>query len=69
MDLMMPMTDGFTATRIIREVVDLKQTPILAGTAYGSACFERAKEVGFNDAICKPPDFENLEPLRDQYLR
>jgi CheY-like chemotaxis protein len=68
MDLMMPIMDGFTATRIIRESEDLRKTPILAVTAYGDSCLEKAMEVGFDNVISKPLDFDNLTPLLNQYL-
>lgn len=68
MDLMMPIMDGFTATRIIRESEGLRKTPILAVTAYGNTCLEKAMEVGFDDVISKPIDFSNLEPLLNQYI-
>jgi CheY-like chemotaxis protein len=68
MDLMMPIMDGFTATQIIRESDELKKTPIVAITAYGNTCLERAMEVGFDNIISKPLDFENLKPLLDSYI-
>jgi len=68
MDLMMPIMDGFMATRLIRENKELKKVPILAVTAYGGTCFEKAMEVGFDQIISKPLDFGNLEPLLRQYL-
>jgi CheY-like chemotaxis protein len=68
MDLMMPIMDGFTATRIIRESDELKKTPIIAVTAYGNTCLEKAMEVGFDNVIAKPIDFENLAPLLHYYI-
>ena len=68
MDLMMPVMDGFTATRLIRQNEDQKNIPILAVTAYGDSCFEKACEFGFDDVISKPLEFENLKPLLNQYI-
>ena len=69
MDLMMPIMDGFTATRIIRETEELGHIPILAVTAYGDICLAKAMEIGFNAVISKPLDFENLQPLLNQYIQ
>ena len=68
MDLMMPIMDGFTATKLIRQDEELKKIPILAITAYGNACLGRAMEIGFDEVIFKPLEFENLKPLLNQYL-
>jgi CheY-like chemotaxis protein len=67
MDLMMPIMDGFTATRLIRQDEELKRIPIVAITAYGDACLEKALEIGFDNVIAKPIDFENLKPLLHYY--
>ena len=69
MDLMMPIMDGFTATRLIRENEELSKIPILAVTAYGDTCMAKAIEVGFDGVICKPLDFENLQPLLNKYIQ
>ena len=68
MDLMMPIMDGFTATRIIKENEDLKEIPILAVTAYGDMWNGKALEVGFDDVLTKPLEFENIKPLLNQYI-
>jgi len=68
MDLMMPIMDGFTATRLIRQSEELKKVPILAITAYGDTFVEKALEAGFDDVISKPVEFENLKPLLNQYI-
>ena len=68
MDLMMPIMDGFTATRLIREHEELKKIPILAVTAYSDTCNGKVLEVGFDDVISKPLEFENLKPLLNQYI-
>jgi two-component system, cell cycle response regulator DivK len=67
MDLMMPIMDGFTATRIIRENAALKDVPILAVTAYGKTYLDKALEVGFDAVISKPVDFANLDQLLKKY--
>src|SRR5215213_4910779 len=68
MDLMMPVMDGFMATRLIKENEELKKIPILAVTAYGDTNIEKVLEVGFDAVISKPLEFENLKPLLNRYL-
>lgn len=67
MDLMMPIMDGFVATQLIRENEELRKIPILALTAYSDVLNGRALEVGFDDVISKPLEFEKLKPLLNQY--
>jgi CheY-like chemotaxis protein len=67
MDLMMPIMDGLTATRIIRENAALKDVPILAVTAYGKIYRDQALEVGFDAVISKPLDFSALDHLLSRY--
>ncbi|MDE3235416.1 MAG: PAS domain S-box protein [Bacteroidota bacterium] len=60
MDIQMPIMDGYTATRIIRNKLKI-QTPIIAMTASAlqsekDKCFE----YGMNDYMTKPFDFNDL---------
>ena len=59
MDVQMPIMDGFTATRIIRQ--SNIHTPIIAMTA-GVTEFEKEAciESGMNDLIAKPIDVEKM---------
>jgi CheY-like chemotaxis protein len=68
MDLMLPIMDGFVATQMIREHEELRKIPILALTAYSDMLNGRALEVGFDDVISKPLEFEKLKPLLNQYI-
>lgn len=68
MDLSLPVMDGLTATQIIRKVDGLGKVPIIAVTAYGNSYYRRAIEAGCDDLINKPLDFNNLEPMLNQYL-
>ena len=68
MDLMMPVMDGFTAARIIKESEEIGETPIFALTAYGEEWLEKAREIGFDAYLAKPVDFESLKPLLNRYL-
>ena len=68
MDIAMPIMDGLTATRIIRESESKTRLPILAVTAHGKSFYQRAMEAGCNDLIAKPVDIETLQPLIEQYF-
>lgn len=68
MDLSLPMVDGLTATRAIREFCSLAAVPIIAVTAFGKSYYKKAMEAGCNDLIDKPIDFDTLEPILNQYL-
>ncbi|MFZ4592045.1 MAG: PAS domain S-box protein [Ignavibacteria bacterium] len=68
MDIKMPDTDGFEATRQIREFN--KDVVIIAQTAFAlSGHEEKAKEAGFNDTITKIFDFGFLEEIIGKYIR
>ena len=68
MDLSLPNMDGLTATQIIRKCDGYGKVPIIAVTAYGNSYYRRAIEAGCDDLINKPLDFNNLEPILEQYL-
>lgn len=69
MDLQMPVMDGFTATEIIRQHYDENTLPIIAMTANVlTSDRERAKDLGMNDIISKPIDFEAFEWILGQWL-
>lgn len=68
MDVSMPVMDGLTATRKIREFDDKSKLPIIAITAQGHSFYKKAMEAGCNDLIDKPLDFSVLQPLLKRYL-
>ena len=60
MDIQMPVMDGYEATEYIRNVLQLK-TPIIAMTATAlKGDQERAEQVGMNEFMLKPFDFDDL---------
>ncbi|KAJ4362827.1 hypothetical protein N0V95_001201 [Ascochyta clinopodiicola] len=67
MDCMMPVVDGYEATRRIRNDVDMfdertRKLPIVALTASGQQSDrERCWEVGMDDHICRPVSQRALE--------
>ena len=63
MDIMMPVMNGYEATKMIRSLdrEDAKKIPIIAMTA--NAFTEdriRAKEAGMNEHVAKPVDAKSL---------
>jgi CheY-like chemotaxis protein len=69
MDISLPVVDGLTATRAIREFdIDPKRLPIIAVTAFGKYHYQKAIDAGCDDLIDKPVDFDVLEPILTHYL-
>lgn len=69
MDIGMPLLDGLGATAKIRENESLRDTPVVAVTAFSTAGFRRAAyDVGFDGYITKPIDFEQLHELITRLL-
>ena len=60
MDAMMPQMDGYQVTRRIRENKKLPFIPILMITAYENANVPQGLELGANDFIRKPIDYDEL---------
>jgi CheY-like chemotaxis protein len=61
MDIQMPDMDGYEATLHIRNVLGLRELPIIAMTANAMpADRERCLEVGMNDHVGKPFDVDDL---------
>jgi CheY-like chemotaxis protein len=60
--------DGLAATKIIRNIDEFAQTPIIAVTAHGDSYFEKAIEAGCNDLLNKPLDIHLLEIMLSHYL-
>ena len=61
MDLQMPVMDGFTATRTIRNELGLTALPIIAMTANAMASDRVAcLEAGMNDHVGKPFELDHL---------
>ena len=72
MDLQMPETDGYTATKIIREsdAERAKTIPIVAMTAnVFKEDVERCLEAGMNGHIGKPIDFGEVIGMLEKYVK
>jgi CheY-like chemotaxis protein len=69
MDLSLPVLDGLTATRRIREDPQMKDVPIVAVTAHHESQFRtNALAAGCNAYTTKPIDFDWLNELIVQLL-
>ena len=68
MDISLPMVDGLTTTKAIREFDGAKRVPIIAVTAFGNLYYKQAIEAGCDELIDKPIDFEVLEPVINKYI-
>lgn len=72
MDVMMPVMDGFTATRTIRDLErqDAKTIPIIAMTANAfREDAERCMEAGMNAHLAKPLDDKKIKQTISEELR
>jgi CheY-like chemotaxis protein len=64
MDLSLPIVDGLSATRRIRQLPDLAEVPIIAVSAHDTADFHaEALAAGCDAYITKPIDYTELEDL------
>jgi two-component system cell cycle response regulator DivK len=69
MDLSLPVIDGLAATRLIRQLPQFKETPIVAVSAHDTADFQdEALTAGCNSYITKPIDFAELEQMISKLL-
>ncbi|SRR6266542_1818240 len=70
MDLSMPVLDGYGAVRLLREVPEICEVPIVACTAHDSSTHRtQAMRVGFNEVLTKPIDFTQLNLVIDRFLK
>ena len=72
MDIMMPIMNGYEATRCIRllERIDAKKIPIIAMTANAFAeDVEKAKQAGMNDHLAKPLDIQKMMTVITKYMK
>jgi len=69
MDVMMPIMNGFDATRQIRRDAALKDIPIIGLTALAMPSDrEECLAAGMNDYLSKPVEMQELVRIIEQYL-
>jgi CheY-like chemotaxis protein len=68
MDISMPILDGLSATKAIRQFEESGDIPILAVTAHGEFYEDKAIDAGCNAVIPKPLQFDRLKPLLEKYM-
>ncbi|MFN6964368.1 MAG: response regulator [Pyrinomonadaceae bacterium] len=68
MDIAMPVMDGLTATRALRQHERLSSVPIIGVTAFDEVHGDKARAAGFDNVIPKPVDFGRLEKVIINYL-
>jgi CheY-like chemotaxis protein len=67
LDLSLPVLDGLTVARRIREAKGLRGPVIVAVTAYDTyGMREAAMDAGCDEYICKPVEVEELRKLLDR---
>jgi DNA-binding response OmpR family regulator len=70
MKLNLPVLDGVEAACLLRELGEFSDVPMIAITAHDSADSRAdAREVGFDEYVTMPIDFDRLEPLIDRLLK
>ncbi|MBI4844635.1 MAG: response regulator [Nitrospirae bacterium] len=69
MDIQMPVMDGFTALKLLRENLLTKDIKVIALTSFAMAGDrEKILSAGFNDYIAKPMDTRALPEIVRRYL-
>lgn len=68
MDMAMPLVNGIGATKLIRQLKEASEIPIIAFTASGQFIQQQAIDAGCNDFIEKPVDIDKLKLIIKKYL-
>jgi HAMP domain-containing protein/signal transduction histidine kinase/CheY-like chemotaxis protein len=69
MDIMLPVMDGYTTIRAIREIAEFKDLPIVAVTAKAmKGDREKCLAAGASDYLCKPVEAEQLRSILRLWL-
>jgi CheY-like chemotaxis protein len=70
MDIMLPMMDGYTTIRAIREIAEFRNLPIVAVTAKAmKGDREKCISAGASDYLCKPVEAEQLRSTLRLWLQ
>jgi CheY-like chemotaxis protein len=69
MDLTLPVVDGLTATRKIKEIEYMSRVPVIALTAHDPEDVRQmVSSAGCTDFVTKPVNFSTLVALISSYL-
>ncbi len=69
MDLSLPVIDGLSATKQIRQHESMTAIPIIALSAHDVLDFQnKARDAGCTDYVTKPVDFGDLISMLSKYL-
>lgn len=69
MDIQMPVMDGYTAIRMLRDDPETKHIKIIAVTSYAmKGDREKALAAGADDYIAKPIDIHEMTAMVKRYL-
>lgn len=68
MDMALPLINGLSATKLIRQFKETSKTPIIAVTASGQFIYPQAIDAGCNDLLLKPLDIDKLQPMIEHHL-
>jgi CheY-like chemotaxis protein len=70
MDLQMPVMDGYTATKTIRQNKEFDSLPIIAMTADAmSGVEDKVRSIGMNDYISKPINVDELYKTLSKWVK
>ncbi|MBL1173569.1 response regulator [Pantanalinema sp. GBBB05] len=69
LDVMMPGMNGYEVTQVIRQDLQLRDLPIVLITADARISKEQTLNVGANDVLSKPIDFNTLLTLLNSWHR
>ncbi|MGL1892900.1 MAG: transporter substrate-binding domain-containing protein [Spirochaetaceae bacterium] len=70
MDLQMPIMDGYDATKVIRETIDIDTLPIVAMTADAmSGVRDSVINIGMNDYVTKPIETDSLWKSLNKWIK
>src|SRR5262245_41926591 len=70
LDIGLPGMDGYEVARRLRQIPELKDTPLIAATGYGQdADRQRSEEAGFDYHLVKPIDPEKLQTVLELLAR
>lgn len=69
MDIIMPIMDGYTAVKVLREELELLKLPVIAVSSLDPEKErDRIKEVGINDYLSKPVTPASLNKVLKKWL-